>query len=196
VTYNAIDDRGSTTGIGVPVPSTDVKLIDADSREVAQGEPGELCVRGPQVFSGYWQRSAETAKAFTADGWLRTGDVAVMDASGSFKLVDRLNDMILVSGFNVYPNEIEEVIALMPQVLECACVGVPDKRSGEVPQVFIVKRDPNLTAAEVEVFCRTNLTAYKVPRRISFLDSLPKSPVGKILRRELRAVHASDAGTA
>jgi long-chain acyl-CoA synthetase len=196
VTYNRIDEPGMGSGIGLPVPSTDVKLIDADGKDIAAGERGKLCVRGPQVFSGYWQRPADTAKSFTPDGWFRTGDIAIMDAGGFFQLVDRVNDMILVSGFNVYPNEIEDVIAMLPQVLECACVGMPDQRSGEVPQVFIVKRDPALSAAEVEAFCRKNLTAYKVPKRINFVDSLPKSPVGKILRRELRTAFAEKAGAA
>lgn len=150
------------------------------------GERGELCVKGPQVFSGYWERPEESAKVFTEDGWFRTGDIVTMDSNGFLYVVDRLKDMILVSGFNVYPNEIEAVVAMMPSVLECACIGEPDERSGEVPHLFVVPRDKTVTAAQVEAHCRINLTAYKRPRRISFVDALPKSPVGKILRKELR----------
>ena len=187
VTMNVIGGPDWTGTIGVPVPSTDVKLIDSDGATVAPGAAGELCVKGPQVFAGYWQRPEETEKAFTGDGWLRTGDIATMDDAGLIRIVDRLKDMILVSGFNVYPNEIEAVVALMPQVLECACIGIPDERSGEVPRVFVVAREAGLSVAMVEAHCRANLTAYKVPRRISFVEALPKSPVGKILRKELRA---------
>lgn len=187
VTSNVIGGPDWTGTIGVPVPSTDVRLIDADGRPVALGERGELCVKGPQVFAGYWNRPDETRNAFTGDGWLRTGDIATMDEMGLIRIVDRLKDMILVSGFNVYPNEIEAVVAMMPEVLECACIGVPDERSGEAPHLFVVPRDPGLTAAQIEAHCRENLTAYKRPRHISFVQSLPKSPVGKILRKELRS---------
>jgi long-chain acyl-CoA synthetase len=187
VAMNVIGGPDWTGTIGVPVPSTDVQLIDADGRPVPLGERGELCVKAPQVFPGYWQRPEETAKVFTADGWFRTGDIATMDERGLIRIVDRLKDMILVSGFNVYPNEIEGVVALMPQVLECACIGVADERSGEAPHLFIVKRDAALTREQVEAHCRENLTAYKRPRHISFVEALPKSPVGKILRKELRA---------
>jgi long-chain acyl-CoA synthetase len=187
VTSNVIGGADWTGTIGVPVPSTDVRMIDAEGRPVALGERGELCVKGPQVFAGYWQRPEETRSAFTADGWLRTGDVATMDEMGLVRIVDRLKDMILVSGFNVYPNEIEGVVAMMPEVLECACIGVPDERSGEAPHLFVVTRDAGLTAAQIEAHCRDNLTAYKRPRHISFVEALPKSAVGKILRKELRS---------
>jgi len=186
VTSNVLGAAGWTGSIGVPVPSTDVLLIDAEGRPVPIGTPGELCVKGPQVFAGYWQRPEESLKAFTEDGWLRTGDIATMDENGRFYIVDRLKDMILVSGFNVYPNEIEAVVAMMPAVLECACIGVPDERSGEVPALFVVRRDASLDAAQVAAHCRANLTGYKQPRQIHFIEALPKSPVGKILRRELR----------
>ncbi|CAN5304880.1 long-chain fatty acid--CoA ligase [soil metagenome] len=187
VTSNVLGGPDWTGSIGVPVPSTDVQLIDAEGNPVPIGQPGELCVKGPQVFSGYWQRPDETKKVFTADGWFRTGDIATMDSHGMIAIVDRLKDMILVSGFNVYPNEIEAVVAMMPEVLECACVGVPNERSGEVPHFIVVKLDPALDEAKVIAHCRANLTAYKVPKHISFVAALPKSPVGKILRRELRA---------
>ena len=150
------------------------------------GKPGELCVKGPQVMRGYWNKPEENAKAFTPDGYLRTGDVAVMNDKGYFKIVDRKKDMILVSGFNVYPNEIENVVALHPGVLETACIGVPDDKSGEAVKVFVVKKDPGLTVEALREHCKQNLTGYKVPKLIEFRESLPKSPVGKILRRELR----------
>lgn len=186
VAFNVLGGAEWTGSIGVPMPSTDVQVIGGEGRAVQPGERGELCVKGPQVFSGYWGRPGESAKAFTEDGWFRTGDVVTMDGNGFLYVVDRLKDMILVSGFNVYPNEIEAVVAMMPSVLECACIGEPDDRSGEVPHLFVVPRDESVTAAQVEAHCRTNLTAYKVPRHISFVDALPKSPVGKILRKELR----------
>jgi long-chain acyl-CoA synthetase len=187
VTFNVIGGPDWTGSVGLPVPSTDVQLIDGEGCAVPVGSPGELCIKGPQVFAGYWQRPEETRKAFTADGWFRTGDIATMDARGLIYIVDRLKDMILVSGFNVYPNEIEAVVAMLPSVLECACVGVPDERCGEVPHLVVVRRDAALDAAQLTAHCRANLAAYKVPRHISFVDALPKSPVGKILRRELRA---------
>ncbi|PPU94975.1 long-chain fatty acid--CoA ligase [Xanthomonas albilineans] len=172
--------------IGLPIPSTDVCIKDDHGQIMATGEIGELCIRGPQVMKGYWRRPEETAHAIDADGWFRTGDIARMDAQGFFYIVDRKKDMILVSGFNVYPNEIEEVIAMMPGVLEVAAVGVPDEKSGEAVKVVIVKKDPNLTAEEVKAHARANLTGYKQPRTVEFRKELPKTNVGKILRRELR----------
>ena len=185
VTFNLIG-AGWTGSIGMPFPSTDVKIMDSEGRTASIGTAGELCVKGPQVFSGYWRRPEETQKVFTGDGWFRTGDVATMDERGMFKIVDRLKDMILVSAFNVYPNEIEAVVTMMPSVVECACVGVPDDRTGEAPHLFVVRRAADLDAAQIISHCKANLTAYKVPRHISFVDALPKSPVVKILRRELR----------
>lgn len=172
--------------VGVPLPSTLVALRDDKNNDVGQGEEGEICVKGPQVMLGYWKKPEETKKAFTPDGYLKTGDIAVMNERGYFKLVDRKKDIILVSGFNVYPTEIEGVLALHPGVLECGCIGVPDEKSGEAAKVFIVKSDPALSIEEVRQFCRSNLTGYKVPKHIEFRDSLPKSGVGKILRKELR----------
>ncbi len=175
-----------TGAIGIPMPSTDIAILDDDGNHVALGERGAISIRGPQVMRGYWQRPEETANVMTADGFFRTGDIGVMDEKGYTKIVDRKKDMILVSGFNVYPNEIEEVITKHPKVLEAAAIGVPDEKSGEVPKLFIVKSDPSLTKEEVQAFCRENLTGYKQPRYIEFIDELPKSPVGKILRKELR----------
>jgi long-chain acyl-CoA synthetase len=172
--------------IGLPVPSTYLSIRDDDGNEVPLGQPGEICAKGPQVMAGYWNRPDETAKVMTADGFFRTGDIGVMSADGYTKIVDRKKDMILVSGFNVYPNEIEDVIASHPGVLECAVIGVQDARSGEAVKAFIVKKDPNLTADDVIKYCGTQLTAYKVPKQIEFRASLPKTNVGKILRRELR----------
>ncbi|CAN5819355.1 AMP-binding protein [soil metagenome] len=194
VTSNVLGGPDWTGSIGVPVPSTDVQLIDAVGRPMPIDQPGELCVEGPQVFGGYWQRPDETRKVFTADGWFRTGDIATMDEHDMIAIVDRLKDMILVSGFVVYPNEIEAVVAMMPEVLECACVGVPNERSGEVPHLIVVKLDPTLDEAKVIAHCRANLTAYKVPKHTSFVAALPKSPVGKILRRELCAELLAAAG--
>ncbi len=172
--------------IGLPIPSTDACVKDDQGQVLAHGEVGELCIRGPQVMKGYWRRPEETASAIDADGWLHTGDMARMDPQGFFYIVDRKKDMILVSGFNVYPNEVEDVIAMMPGVLEVAAVGVPDEKSGEVVKVVIVKKDPNLTADEVKAHARANLTGYKHPRIVEFRKELPKTNVGKILRRELR----------
>ncbi|MDB5971913.1 MAG: long-chain-fatty-acid--CoA ligase [Hydrocarboniphaga sp.] len=172
--------------IGTPIPSTDVVLRDDDNHDVAAGEPGELCVKGPQVMAGYWNLPEETAKVMTADGYLRTGDIATMDERGYFKIVDRKKDMIIVSGFNVYPNEIEDVVAKHSGVLECACVGVPDDKSGEAVKVVVVKRDPDLTVAALREHCKIYLTGYKIPKIIEFRTELPKSPIGKILRKELR----------
>ena len=172
--------------IGLPISSTDACIRDDNNMPVPIGEPGELCIRGPQVMKGYWQRPDATDEVLDADGWLHTGDIACMTEDGYFKIVDRKKDMILVSGFNVYPNEIEDVIAMHPKVLELAAIGVPDEKSGEAVSVFIVKSDPTLTEDEVRAFCKENLTGYKRPRYIEFRDDLPKSNVGKILRRELR----------
>ncbi|MGH8028619.1 MAG: AMP-binding protein [Arenimonas sp.] len=183
---NPLDLPEYNGAIGMPVSSTDCCLKDEEGRILPQGEVGELCVKGPQVMLGYWQRPEDTAQVIDTDGWLHTGDMARMDAKGFFTIVDRKKDMILVSGFNVYPNEIEDVIATMPEVLEVAAVGVPDEKSGEAVKVVIVRRDPSLTAEKVKAFCKENLTGYKLPRYIEFRTDLPKSNVGKILRRELR----------
>ncbi|MDF2819220.1 MAG: long-chain fatty acyl CoA ligase [Stenotrophomonas rhizophila] len=177
--------------IGLPIPSTDACVKDDNGVTLAPGDVGELCIRGPQVMKGYWQRPEETAKAIDADGWLHTGDMARMDEHGFFYIVDRKKDMILVSGFNVYPNEVEDVIAMMPGVLEVAAVGVPDEKSGEIVKVVIVKKDPNLTAEMVKEHARANLTGYKHPRIVEFRKELPKTNVGKILRRELRDAPAA-----
>ena len=172
--------------IGVAVPSTEVRIVADDGRDLDVGEPGELVVRGPQVMQGYWQRPDETALVLDAAGWLRTGDIALVTPEGYLRIVDRKKDMILVSGFNVYPNEIEDVVAAHPGVLECAAIGVPDERTGEAVRVFVVRRDPGLSEEALREHCRANLTGYKVPRQFVFRDTLPKSNVGKILRRELR----------
>ncbi len=186
LTCNRADIDQFSGTIGLPVPSTYLSIRDDDGNEVPLGQPGEICAKGPQVMAGYWNRPEETANVMTADGYFRTGDIGVMDENGYTKIVDRKKDMILVSGFNVYPNEIEEVIASHPGVLECAVIGVQDAKSGEAVKAFIVKKDPNLTAEEVIKFCATQLTAYKVPKQIEFRTDLPKTNVGKILRRELR----------
>jgi long-chain acyl-CoA synthetase len=173
--------------IGVPLPSTDAAILDDDGRPVAPGEGGEICLRGPQVMKGYWNRPEETARVFTADGWLRTGDMGVMDERGNIRLTDRKKDMIVVSGFKVFPNEIEDVLATHPGVAEAAAIGVPDARSGEAVKVVVLRKDPALTEAGVLAHCRQHLTGYKVPRIVEFRDEpLPKSNIGKILRRELR----------
>ena len=172
--------------VGPPVPSTEVCILDAEDREVAVGLEGEICVRGPQVMKGYWQRPEETENAFTAGGWLRTGDIGLVDERGFLHITDRKKDMILVSGFNVYPNEVESVIAGHPGVAECAVIGVPDPVSGEAVKAFIVRKDPELAPESVVAFCRQGLTNYKVPRQIEFRGDLPKNQVGKVLRRELR----------
>ena len=172
--------------IGLPISSTEGAIIDDDGQFLPVGETGELCIRGPQVMKGYWQRPEATDEVLRADGWLQTGDVALMTEGGYFKIVDRKKDMILVSGFNVYPNEIEDVVAMIPKVLEVAAIGVPDEKSGEAVSLFVVKKDPTLTEEEIRAFCKENLTGYKRPRYIEFMDDLLKSNVGKILRRELR----------
>ena len=186
LTCNRADIEQFSGTIGLPVPSTYLSIRDDDGKEVPLGEPGEICAKGPQVMAGYWNRPDETAKVMTADGYFRTGDIGVMDENGYTKIVDRKKDMILVSGFNVYPNEIEEVIATHPGVLECAVIGVEDSKSGEAVKAFVVKKDPNLTAEDVIKYCTTQLTGYKVPKQIEFRTDLPKTNVGKILRRELR----------
>ena len=172
--------------IGLPISSTEGAIKGEDGEFLPVGETGELCIRGPQVMKGYWQRPEATDEVIDADGWLHTGDIAIMTEDGFFKIVDRKKDMILVSGFNVYPNEIEDVLALHSKVLEVAAVGVPDEKSGEAVSLFVVKKDPTLTKEEVIAFCKENLTGYKRPRYVEFRDDLPKSNVGKILRRELR----------
>ncbi len=184
ITFNPLG-RTRSNSIGVPVPSTDVTCLDADGKPVAQGEPGELAARGPQVMLGYWNKPDETAKTIR-DGWLMTGDIATMDADGYFRIVDRKKDMVLVSGFNVYPNEIEDCLASHPGVVESAVIGVPDGASGEAVKVFIVSRDPHLTAEDIRAHCKAHLTGYKVPKLVEFRDELPKSNVGKILRKDLR----------
>ncbi len=172
--------------IGLPIPSTVIKTIDDDGNETPVGEPGELCVKGPQVMRGYWQRPDDTQKSFTEDGYLKTGDVALIQEDGYIRIVDRKKDMIIVSGFNVFPNEIEDVVTSHPKVVECAAVGIPDAKSGEAVKVYVVPTKEGVTANEIKEFCRERLTAYKVPKHFEFRDELPKSNVGKILRRELR----------
>jgi long-chain acyl-CoA synthetase len=185
-TVNRLDVRDFTGMIGLPLPSTDIEIRDEDGNTLPIGEVGEICIRGPQVMAGYWQRPEETAKVMTADGFFRSGDMGLMDERGYVKIVDRKKDMILVSGFNVYPNEIEEVAVMHAGVLECAAVGVPDEHSGEAVKLFVVKKDENLTIDELKAHCAANLTNYKRPRYIEFRTELPKTNVGKILRRELR----------
>lgn len=185
-TCNVVTAKEYTGTIGVPLPSTYLKLLDDDGNEVPMGQSGEIAIKGPQVMAGYWQRPDETAKVMTGDGYFKTGDVGVMDERGFFKIVDRKKDMILVSGFNVFPTELEDVLTQMPGVMECACVGVPDAKSGEAVKLVIVKKDPALTEEMVRAYCKDNLTGYKQPKVIEFRTELPKTPVGKILRRELR----------
>jgi long-chain acyl-CoA synthetase len=186
VCINPIDIAEYNGSIGLPISSTEVNIQSDDGQVLPTGETGELCVRGPQVMKGYWNREEETAKIIDAQGWLHTGDIARMDENGFFYIVDRKKDMILVSGFNVYPNEIEDVVASMPGILEVAAIGVPDEKSGEAVKLVIVKKDPQLTEEAIRAHCRTELTGYKQPKHIEFRDSLPKTNVGKILRRELR----------
>ena len=189
VCFQPLNSKRQRDSIGVPAPMTEVRLVDDGGVDVALGQPGELIVRGPQVMQGYWQRAEASAEVLKA-GWLYTGDVAVMDEHGTFRIVDRKKDLILVSGFNVYPNEIEDVLSRHPKVLEAAVVGMPDAKSGEAVHAHVVKRDDSLTADELVAHCRTLLTAYKLPVRVHFRDELPKSAVGKILRRELRPATA------
>ncbi|MDX3806889.1 AMP-binding protein [Bosea thiooxidans] len=185
-TINRPDIQEFSGTIGYPIPSTEIVIRDADGNDVPIGESGEICIRGPQVMRGYWNRPDETAKAMTADGYFRSGDIGVMLPDGQFKIVDRMKDMILVSGFNVYPNEVEDVLAAHPAVLESAVIGLPDEHSGEVVAAFVVRKDETLTADELRAYCKENLTGYKVPKQIFFRESLPKTNVGKVLRRALR----------
>jgi long-chain acyl-CoA synthetase len=185
-TMNPLDLPDYNGSIGLPIPSTDIVLRDDSGQDIPLGDRGEICIKGPQVMAGYWQRPDETEKVLDKDGWLATGDIGVMDAQGFVRIVDRKKDMILVSGFNVYPNEIEAVVVTHPGVLECAAIGIPDTKSGEAVKLFVVKRDQNLSAEELLAHCRERLTGYKCPREVEFRSELPKSNVGKILRRELR----------
>jgi long-chain acyl-CoA synthetase len=185
-TANRVDIKEFTGTIGLPIPSTEVAILDDDGKPLPLGTTGEIAIRGPQVMAGYWNRADETAKSMTADGFFKTGDIGIMDERGYTKIVDRKKDMIIVSGFNVYPNEVEGVVAAHPGVLEVACIGMPDKNSGEAVKLFVVRKDPNLTAEQILDFCKHELTAYKKPKYIEFRDELPKTNVGKILRRQLR----------
>ena len=185
-TCNPSDTATFSGTIGLPLPSTEVAILDDDGNALPPGQVGEIAIRGPQVMAGYWNRPDETAKVMTPDGYFKSGDIGVLDANGFFKLVDRKKDMVLVSGFNVYPNEIEDVVGKLDGVMECACVGVADEKSGEAVKLVIVKKNPDLTEAQVREFCKTNLTGYKQPKVVEFRTELPKTPVGKILRRELR----------
>ena len=185
-TANRVDIKEFTGTIGLPIPSTEVQILDDDGNPVPLGQTGEIAIRGPQVMAGYWNRADETAKTMTADGFFKTGDIGIMDERGYTRIVDRKKDMIIVSGFNVYPNEVEGVVAAHPGVLEVACIGVPDQNSGEAVKLFVVRKDPNLTAEQLLDYCKHELTAYKKPKFIEFRDELPKTNVGKILRRQLR----------
>ncbi|MDR0274448.1 MAG: long-chain-fatty-acid--CoA ligase [Burkholderiaceae bacterium] len=186
VSCNPVTSREFTGSIGLPLPGTWMKVVDEDGRDVPQGQAGEIAIQGPQVMAGYWQRPQETAKVMTFDGYFKSGDIGVMDERGYFKIVDRKKDMVLVSGFNVYPNEVEDVVATHPGVLECAVVGVPDEKTGEAVKLVVVRKNPALTEQALRQFCHDNLTGYKRPRVIEFRAALPKTPVGKVLRRELR----------
>ncbi len=186
VSCNPMDGRAMAGSIGLPLPGTEVRLLDDDGRPVPAGTPGEIAVRGPQVMAGYWQRPDETARAMTPEGFFRTGDIGTMDERGWLRVVDRKKDLILVSGFNVFPNEVEDVVAQLPGVLECAAVGVPDPRIGEAVKVVVVKKDPGVTEHDIRAHCEAHLSGYKRPRVVEFRETLPKTPVGKILRRELR----------
>jgi long-chain acyl-CoA synthetase len=183
---NRLDIEEFTGTIGYPLPSTDVSIRGADGAVLPMGERGELCIKGPQVMAGYWKRPDETAKVMTQDGFFRSGDVAVMLPDGQVRIVDRMKDMILVSGFNVYPNEVEDVLVRHPAVMEAAVIGLPDDQSGEAVVAYVVRKDPSLTEDELRHFCRENMTGYKVPRRIEFRELLPKTNVGKVLRRVLK----------
>lgn len=183
---NPTNSKTFTGTIGVPIPGTYFKLLDDDGHEVLAGQAGEIAIKGPQVMAGYWQRPDETDKVMTPDGYFKSGDIGTIDENGFFKIIDRKKDMVLVSGFNVYPNEIEDVVSGLEGVMECACVGVLDEKSGEAVKLVIVKKNPDLTEAQVRAYCKENLTAYKQPKVVEFRTELPKTPVGKILRRELR----------
>jgi len=186
VTVNPVPTTSFSGTIGIPLSSTDVSVRDEYGKELGFNEPGELCIKGPQVMPGYWRQDEANKEAFWSDGYFRSGDVAIITEDGFLEIVDRMKDMVLVSGFNVYPNEIEAVIAMMDEVVECACIGIPDDSTGEAVKLFVVKKDENLTAETITEYARKNLTAYKVPKQIEFIDEVPKSTVGKILRRELR----------
>lgn len=183
-----------TGKIGIPAPATDIILVDDDGNEVAIGEAGEIAAKGPQIMQGYWKRPEDTADCTTKDGYFRTGDIGVMDNDGYFKIVDRKKDMILVSGFNVYPNEVEDVMTKHPKIMEAGVIGVPDDNSGEVPKIYIVRKDSTLSKNEVIKHAKEHLTGYKRPRHVEFVDELPKSPVGKILRKELRKLEEKNNG--
>ena len=186
VCANPYGEHSRLGTVGLPVPGTTVKVIDDEGNALPLGERGELCVKGPQVMKGYWQRPEATAEVLDEEGWLKTGDIAVIDQDGFVSIVDRKKDLIIVSGFNVYPNEIEDVVMAHPKVAACAAIGVADEKSGEAVKLFVVPSDPTLTQEELQAYCRENFTGYKMPRHYVFRDALPMTPVGKILRRELR----------
>ena len=186
VTCNPTDSEAYTGTIGLPLPNVEIRILDDSGKEVPIGQAGEIAIRGPQVMRDYWQQPEETAKVMTPDGFFKSGDIGIMDTRGYTRIVDRKKDMILISGFNVYPNEVEEVVAAHPGVLECAVVGVPDANSGEAVMLFVVRKDPSLTKEALAAYCHQELTGYKRPKYIEFRAELPKSNVGKILRRELR----------
>lgn len=190
-TGNPSDSTAFSGTIGLPIPSTDIAILDDDAKPVPLGQPGEIAIRGPQVMVGYWNRPEETANVMTADGFFKSGDIGIMDERGYVSIVDRKKDMVLVSGFNVYPTEVEGVVAMHPGVLECAVVGVPDEATGEAVKLFVVRRDPDLTAQQLMDYCQQQLTGYKRPKQIEFRNDLPKTNVGKILRRELRDAKAA-----
>ena len=194
VCANPLDTKEFSGMIGLPIPSTQVEIRDEAGHELPVGGVGELCVKGPQVMRGYWNMPEETARVLDTDGWLRTGDMVVVDERGYIRFIDRQKDVIVVSGFKVYPTEIEDVVMLLPGVKEVGVIGVPDEKSGEVVKVYLVKKDPALTAEAVIAHCKENLTRYKVPKQVEFRDKLPKSPIGKILRRKLKEEHAASAG--
>jgi long-chain acyl-CoA synthetase len=194
VCANRFDITEFSGKIGLPIPSTQVTILDGMGHELPLGETGEIAVQGPQVMQGYWNKPEETSRAFGADGWLLTGDIGEMDEDGYVRFVDRRKDVIVVSGFKVYPTEVEEVVMRHPGVREVGAVGVPDEKSGEVVRLYLVKNDPTLTVEAVLAHCRTSLTAYKVPKSVEFRDQLPKSPIGKILRRALKEEATSTAG--
>jgi acyl-CoA synthetase (AMP-forming)/AMP-acid ligase II len=186
-TNNPVTNTEFSGTIGLPLPGIDIAIKDDAGNSLAQGESGEICIRGPNVMTGYYNQPEENAKAFTADGFMRTGDIGIMDERGYTRIIDRKKDMILVSGFNVFPNELEQVVSLCPGVVECAAIGIPDEKQGEAIKIFVIKSDPALSEEDVARFCQENLTGYKRPKYIEFRDELPKSNVGKILRRELRS---------
>jgi long-chain acyl-CoA synthetase len=187
VSFNPLSGEPRVGSIGIPAPGTDVRLVSEAGQDVPAGEPGEICIKGPQVMAGYWRRPEETAKAMTDDGYFRSGDIGILNPDGTLRIVDRMKDMVLVSGFNVYPNEIEDVLAGHPKVLESAVIGLPDDNSGEAVAAYIVLRPgESATPEEIRSYCKESLTGYKVPRHVSFRSELPKTNVGKVLRRALR----------